>query len=275
MTRREFTNRSLLLALLRRSVLAADPSHSQELPDMLLAHLAGKLNALDRYWDQERDKIATAADLEARNRFVREKALQMIHGLPERTPLSPVIVNRFQRDGFRIETLMFQSRPNFWVPASLYIPDGQGPFPGIISPCGHERNARLYRLFQLTYMDLVKCGFVVLAYDPIGQGERRHYWNPQTNTEELGGPLTWEHSLPGQLLLLLGEDLTHYRIWDGMRAIDLPPDQTRSRSKSHRMHRPIRRRDLHPVYQRSGRADPVRCHAPGWLAPSLSLCASA
>src|SRR5262249_49051372 len=27
-------------------------------------------------------------------------------------------------------------------------------------------------------------------------------------------------SMPGQVLLLMGEDLSHYRIWDGMRAID-------------------------------------------------------
>ena len=70
------------------------------------------------------------------------------------------------------------------------------------------------------YLGLVKEGFVVLAYDPVGQGERRYYWNPATRQNEIGGPVTWEHSLPGQLLLLIGQDLTQYRIWDGMRAID-------------------------------------------------------
>jgi dienelactone hydrolase len=34
-----------------------------------------------------------------------------------------------------------------------------------------------------------------------------------------GGPV-FEHSMPGQLLLLLGETLTQHLIWDGMRAID-------------------------------------------------------
>jgi hypothetical protein len=33
--------------------------------------------------------------------------------------------------------------------------------------------------FQFAYMSLVRAGFVVLAYDPIGQGERRQYWDPQ------------------------------------------------------------------------------------------------
>ena len=204
------------------SALSAGPrSHSAELPDMLAQYFAGRLNELAARWDREREKIRTPADLEARNRFVREKAIEMIHGLPGRNPLDPVTVRTLDREGYKIEVLRFQSRPNFWVTASLYVPTtGSGPFPGIISPCGHSANARIYTSYQLTYLDLVRSGFVVLAYDPVGQGERRQYWNPQTRVSEVGRTVTWEHSLPGQLLLLVGEDLTHYRVWDGMRAID-------------------------------------------------------
>jgi cephalosporin-C deacetylase-like acetyl esterase len=194
--------------------------YGEEMPDMLVAYLQNKTNALAAEWDRKRAQIRTPAALEERNRFVRARSIEMIHGLPERTPLNPVIVRVLERDGYRIESLMFESRPNFWVTASLYVPSGNGPFPGIISPCGHSANARLYPSYQYMYLGLVKEGFVVLAYDPVGQGERRYYWNPSTDTNEIGGPVTWEHSLPGQLLLLIGQDLTHYRIWDGMRAID-------------------------------------------------------
>jgi len=195
--------------------------YSHELPDMLLSYLAKKTNALAADWNRKRAQIRTPAAMEERNRFVRARCIEMIHGLPERSPLDPVTVRVHERDGYRIENIMFQSRPNFWVTASLYVPTtGQGPFPGIISPCGHYPLARLYPTYQFMYMGLVKEGFVVLAYDPIGQNERRYFWNPETKQNEIGGPVTWEHSLPGQLLLLLGEDLTHYRIWDGMRAID-------------------------------------------------------
>lgn len=188
---------------------------------MLLRYLANKTNTLSAEWDRKRAAIRTPAALEERNRFVRARCIEMIHGLPERNPLAPAIVRVHQRDGYRIENLLFQSRPNFWVTASLYVPTfTKGPFPGIISPCGHSNVARLYPPYQFMYLGLVKEGFVVLAYDPIGQGERRYFWNPATGQNEIGGPVTWEHSLPGQLLLLIGQDLTHYRIWDGMRAID-------------------------------------------------------
>ena len=73
--------------------------------------------------------------------------------------------------------------------------------------------------YQFAYLSLVKAGFVVLAFDPIGQGERRHWWDPRTGRTEVGNAI-YEHSMPGQLLLLLGENLTQYRMWDGMRAID-------------------------------------------------------
>lgn len=196
-------------------------SYGEELPDMLLSYLVRKTNALSDEWDKVRSKIRTADEVEARNRFVREKCKEMIHGYPERNPLNSTVVKVLERDGYRIENVMFQSRPDFWVTGNLYIPtSGPGPFPGIISPSGHYPAARIYAEYQFAYLNFVKNGFVVLAYDPIGQGERRQFWNPETNENELGGPVTWEHSLPGQQLLLLGEDLTHYRVWDGMRAID-------------------------------------------------------
>ena len=220
-SRRQFVLQAGTLASSLRSGLAAsERSYSQDFPDMLLANLTGKLNTLAARWDRERDAIRAKDTLEARNRFVREKFREMVHGYPERNALSPVVVRRHERDGYRVENVMFQSRPNFWVTGNLYVPTtGRSPFPGIISPCGHYPLARMQPDYQFVYMNLVRSGFVVLAYDPIGQGERRHYWDPQTDQADIPDPI-YEHSMPGQVLLMMGEDLTHYRIWDGMRAID-------------------------------------------------------
>ena len=189
---------------------------------MLLAYLSGKINALAGRWDEERAKIRSGQDLEARNQFVREKFREMLHGFPDRAPLEAVVTSRFDRQGYRVENVMFQSRSDFWVTGNLYVPTtGKGPFPGIISPCGHYPQARMQPDYQFAYLNLVRSGFVVLGYDPIGQGERRQYWNPETDETEDGlVESVFEHSMPGQVLLLLGENLTHYMIWDGMRAID-------------------------------------------------------
>jgi len=196
-------------------------SYAAQYPDMLLAHMAGKLNALAAKWDGERGRIETPAEITARNRFVREKTREMIHGYPERCPLAAVTVATHERDGYRVENVMFQSLPNFWVTSNLYLPArGTAPFPAVISPCGHYPLARMEPEYQAAYIDMARAGLVVLAYDPIGEGERRQYWNPRTGQTEVASASTYEHSMPGQVLLLMGNDLTHYRVWDGMRAID-------------------------------------------------------
>lgn len=187
---------------------------------MLVRHLAGKINRYTAEWDEQRARVATPQQVEARNRDVRQTMRRMMHGFPERTPLDGTTVRAFERKGYRVENVMFQSRPDFWVTGNLYVPTtGAGPFPGIISPCGHYPEARMAAEYQCAYINLALGGFVVLAYDPIGQGERRQYWNPNTKETDVGGPTT-EHSMVGHLLFLVGEDLTHYRVWDGMRAID-------------------------------------------------------
>ena len=197
------------------------PSFGEKYPDMLAANLAVRLNALAAKWDGEREKIKTPAQMEPRNRYVREKVREMIHGLPEPVPLHAVTVKSFERKGYRVENVMFQSRPNYWVTGNLYVPTGGGgPFPGIISPCGHYPDGRMEPEYQFAYMNLALAGMVVLAYDPIGQGERRQYWDPQTGQTEVARSSTYEHSMPGQVLFLLGEDLTHYFVADGMRAVD-------------------------------------------------------
>lgn len=220
--RRTFLARAAGLSALAPALLRGGPvSYASELPDMLLAFVAGKLNVLAQEWDREREAIRTPEDLERRNRFVREKVREMVHGFPEHTPLRARTVARLERPGYHIENVIFESRPGFSVTGNLYVPASRsGRLPGIISPCGHYALARMQPDYQFAYLNLVHAGFVVLAYDPVGQGERRHYWNPYTGETENDFSAIYEHSMPGQVLLLMGEDLTHYRIWDGMRAID-------------------------------------------------------
>src|SRR5512143_1593499 len=156
MKRRDFILRAATFPLVMRTdplnrgpvAFAADPSavvsYEKDYPDMLLNCLAERLNGLCRRWDQERARIIDPAQIEARNRFVREKLLEMIHGLPERTPLNPKMVRSLDRVGYRVENVMFQSRPDLWVTGNLYLPTtGKGPYPGIISPCGHYALARM------------------------------------------------------------------------------------------------------------------------------------
>lgn len=229
MNRREFvigsgasvlTHAFLCLSAQSPAALRQDRSYAEEMPNMLVSYLVGNLNRLSSSWDEKRALLKTGADVQGRNRVVRDKLISMLGEFPQKTPFDALTVSSAERDGYRVENIMFASRPDFWVTGNLYVPTTGGRrFPAIISPCGHYPLARVTPQYQSAYISLAKSGFIVLSYDPIGQGERRQYWNPKTNVTDVGGPV-FEHSMAGQLLLLLGENLTGYLVWEGMRAID-------------------------------------------------------
>lgn len=73
--------------------------------------------------------------------------------------------------------------------------------------------------YQQSILNLVKKGFVVFAYDPIGQGERFQYFDPENKTTIVGA-VTREHAYATAQTFINGSSLTKYMIWDGIRAVD-------------------------------------------------------
>src|SRR5689334_16210061 len=155
MQRRQFLQSTLAAAAAAQRLLSEpSPSYLESTPDMLYSHLAGKLNALAEKWDRERARIHEPAEITSRNQFVREKVREMLGNFPARNPLGAKVVRSRQKQGYRVENVMFQSRPGFWVTGNLYIPGGRGPFPAVLSPCGHYPLARTYPDYQLAYLNL-------------------------------------------------------------------------------------------------------------------------
>lgn len=143
--------------------------------------------------------------------------VQQLGGFPERTPLNPQIVGQGETEWFRYEKVIFESRPNFYVTAILYLPKTDGPWPGIVVPCGHSANGKGSEAYQRACMLLAANGMATLCYDPVGQGERYAYLK-EDGHHEFGSTL--EHTLLGVGAILTGTNTAGYRVWDGMRAID-------------------------------------------------------
>src|SRR5207249_4752118 len=76
---------------------------------------------------------------------------------------------------YRIEKLTFESRPQLYVTANLYVPVAAGRHPAILGPLGHSVNGKAWLSYQKLFSNLARKGYVVLAYDPFGQGERIEY----------------------------------------------------------------------------------------------------
>ncbi|HEV2174186.1 MAG TPA: hypothetical protein VGR71_11490, partial [Nitrospira sp.] len=129
------------------------------------------------------DHIHTVADAERRKQKVRETLLDLLGGLPDyHGPLNPRITGEIKAEGYTIEKVLFQSLPNFYVTADLYRPNKQGRYPAILFQSGHTQEGKPEP--QRAAANLALKGFVVLATDPIGQGERE-----QTYDAQLQGPL--------------------------------------------------------------------------------------
>ena len=71
---------------------------------------------------------------------------RIIGELPrEKTPLNAKVTGVIEFEGYRVEKVVFESRPDHHVTAALYIPTtGKGPFPAVAVPCGHSANGKGY-----------------------------------------------------------------------------------------------------------------------------------
>jgi dienelactone hydrolase len=212
--RREFLSASVAAAL---GSASADQTARPNVHDQLLA-LAGKQQAGRR---ARFAAVQSPADLEAFQRSLRQRFLDLLDGFPPRAGV-PAARTTGQVDGgdYVIDKFAFESFPGYFVSALLYRPkQSSGRRPAVLSPCGHSTVGKAEGTYQILHANLAKRGYVVLTYDPVGQGERSQFWDAARGRSRfnLG---CGEHAVLGNPLYLLGTSLARYRIWDGLRAFD-------------------------------------------------------
>lgn len=185
---------------------------------MLRAYL---LAEAQKHFDARRAAVAaltTPDDLRQRQHELKARFREALGDFPDRTPLNPRVVGAERRDGYRIEKVIYESRPDHHVTATLYLPDGQPPFPGVLMPIGHSANGKAADYVQRGAILLAKNGLAVLAYDPIGQGERRQLLDGAARPVLPSS--TNEHTMAGVGALLVGRNTASYRVWDGLRSLN-------------------------------------------------------
>ena len=198
----------------------SDASIFRDVHGSLPAYLKEKAGALLDERERAIARITTIADLKARQQYWRERMWSYLGDRPERTPLNAHVVGTLDRGDFRIEKIIFESRPKFYVTANLYLPvKGKAPYPAILFPLGHERGAKAHQAWQRCLAGLARRGFAALAWDPIGQGERIQMYDEDWHDSKVQAS-TVEHTIIGAQCLLTGTHVAQYTIWDGMRALD-------------------------------------------------------
>lgn len=163
--------------------------------------------------------IRTREQALAYQRRVRRAIRQAGGPRPPKTPLHARITGVTERRHYRVEKILYESRPGCLVSAHLYVPKGlEGRAPAVLATCGHSDVGKLEPLYQGFCQRLVRSGFVVLIIDPFNQGERDQYHRLAERSAVAN--CCHAHNMMGKQLELTGDWFGMWRAWDGIRGLD-------------------------------------------------------
>ncbi len=195
--------------------------------DMMKRYLLRQVDQAAQQWEADYEARTTPEQIAAYQKQSRERLLDVIGGLPARTPLNARTTGKVQRDGYVVEKVIFESEPGFCVTGLLFLPDAdrfKPPYPGVVEPVGHTGNGKAHDEYQSLGALLALNGMVGFVYDAIDESERVQYRSERGEYDfDKWGPYlhgTYGHQMVGIGSILLGRNTARFQIWDTMRAID-------------------------------------------------------
>jgi dienelactone hydrolase len=200
---------------------------------MLRQSLLRQISEADRTWERARNSLlASVSDsgteaLVDYQRRQRDFFMQQIGGWPHPIPgtgadTQPVVVGQIDQPGYQVQRLLYQSQPQFYVSAALFLPDPDrhpAPWPGVVVVCGHSADGKSLPAYQQGAALAAYNGLAACLIDPIGQGERRQLLT-DSGTPIGVGP-TVEHCLIGTAATPVGWNPARWMVHDAARAIDM------------------------------------------------------
>lgn len=171
--------------------------------------------------EARRSAVRSVSALHAYQAEVRRLFLDCIGGLPDAPP-TPVhrLTGRVDCGAYAIEKLLLAPREGTWLSANVYVPaHGVDRHPAVLVTVGHDDRGKADPEYQYLAHQLVMSGFVVLVFDPLGQGERFEHYETALDFQPIQG-CSGEHDLLDWKAKLLGRSLAGYFIQDGLCALD-------------------------------------------------------
>ena len=195
---------SVFALFLAQSVSAQAPNERQQEYLKFIKAQAKKLRSLD-------NPPATREEWDTRSRKLRGHLQRAFGPFPEKPcPLKPKVLGVLQRDGYRIEKILFQTLAGVRMTANAYVPDKPGKHPALLAVHGHWRGARLDPVVQKRCIGSAKLGYFVLAVDAFGAGERGL-------NKKLG---EYHGEMVAATLYPTGWTLAGLQVYENMRAVD-------------------------------------------------------
>ena len=162
--------RTLLFFLFACGVLSSRTAlGAEEIPNEYLDFVRAQAAALRA----NEHLPATKREWQAEKKRLRGQLEAAWGGFPwDEPPLKPAKLGELQREGYRIEKLVFQTLPGVWMTANAYVPNRKGKLPALLMVHGHWRGAKQDPTVQARCIGAAKLGFFVLVVDAFGAGER-------------------------------------------------------------------------------------------------------
>ncbi len=179
-----------------------------DLRDMLRQHLIARGLAMMARAATRRQAALESGDLVAYRDAIRAAVRSFYGALPvgaQGSPLQAREVSRFEKTGYRLENVLFESFPGWEVNATVYVPTTCAPpFPAVIIPVGHS--GKQFASYQLPAQLFARCGYLAVLFDPPGQAGEKQPGN--------------DHFVDGVRCYLVGETSSRYFVADALRCID-------------------------------------------------------
>lgn len=154
--------------------------------------------------------VSTIDEWTARRAEIRAALARAWGNWPAPPPLEPRLIGTFERQGYRVEKLVFQTLPGVWMTANAYVPQQPGPRPAILQVHGHWPGAKQDPVVQARCIGAVKQGYFVLVVDAFGAGER-------AIGKELG---EYHGEMTAATLYPVGLPLSGLQVYENGRALD-------------------------------------------------------
>lgn len=215
-----FEGKSLDLAKPKTLKIFETPAEQTTGRNMLTDFVKVHLDSIMKERTDELSSLKTPIEWSVRQKKTREHLEQFFGKFPGKTPLNARLVGKIEHERYTIEKIIYESQPQYYVAANLYLPkDRKFPVPGIVFPCGHSDDGKTAVLYHETALGLVLKGYVVLVVDPMGQGERSEYNDTATNNPLVHKSVSQHHYI-SRPSFLLNQTLSGLRLWDCIRAVD-------------------------------------------------------
>ena len=213
---------AFVLAFLCTQLFAQDADPKRMMTDWLQSEIF----AAGKTWQDGYDKLKAVEDIKKYQHERREFLLHQLGRTWDRnSPLNAKVTKTFQKgtlgkDAYRVEMILFESVPGFYVTAAVFIPDEtrfKPPYPAVLVPCGHTHIGKAGDIYQQVPALAATNGLLAMVFDPIDQGERSQRLDENGKPKAQG---VAAHNVIGAGSVLLGRNAATFEYWDQVRCLD-------------------------------------------------------